>query len=205
MAQQSQALHQVLSIGHRDGTHFPDEKIDLGWVSNLPTVCQMLFPQILSGGMAFPSYRWLCSYWILGEWHPPKLCNTSEADQPVVIAPRAPVARLCGWHRGALCPRSAHQFSTCRWQGPTHLSLRRDAASEGRASASLQAPTSVMLFWDRLQGHGEGTDSGPSLDAPFPSAPLHLGLRQSWGTLASSRGSPEHQTRDPSTSVSHER
>lgn len=65
--------------------------------------------------------------------------------------------------KGALhCP-PARQLSG----GPTHLSLRRDEAREGRASASLQAPTSVMLFWDKLQRHSEGKGSGPSLMA-FP-------------------------------------
>lgn len=52
--------------------------------------------------------------------------------------------------------------------GPTHLSLRRDAAKEGRALASLQAPTLVMLFWDKLQRYSKWKGSGPHLQSPFP-------------------------------------
>lgn len=49
----------------------------------------------------------------------------------------------------------------------THLSLRRDLARAGRASASLQAPTSVILFWDRLGRHREETVQDPSVRLSF--------------------------------------
>lgn len=93
---------------------------------------------------------------------PLKLCNTDTAEKPTVTASRSQCGTL-QWARGGHAGGSLPSGPPAQ-QGPTHLRLRRDAASEGRASASLQAPTSVMLFWDKLQGHRGRAE----LVRPFP-------------------------------------
>lgn len=103
-----------------------------------------------------------------------------------------------GWalhlHEGGSPPSPPTSDQWRRRQGvPTHLSLRRDGAREGRASASLQAPTSVMLFWDRLQGHtARGRAQGQMFRPPAHQRPPTPG--QSWGAPTSPHSGPEQQT-----------
>lgn len=62
-------------------------------------------------------------------------------------------------------------------------------ASAGRASASLQAPMSVMLFWDRLQGDSDGQGSGP-IARPVPIRVHRPGVRSELGNSRFLTGRP---------------
>lgn len=101
-----------------------------------------------------------CLCWVLGGCpplpNPTKLCNTSPTEQPVATASRD----LAAGNQGGSLPTPSPPAQHLTDRDPTHLSLRRDVASAGRASASLQAPTSVMLFWDKLQGCNRGRAQG---------------------------------------------
>lgn len=107
---------------------------------------------------------------------PTKLCNTNPTEQPVATASRD----LAAGNQGGSLPTPQPPAQHLTDGDPTHLSLRRDAASAGRASASLQAPTSVMLFWDKLQGYHKGEGSGSNLNAPTHQRSCRR-LTQSWG------------------------
>lgn len=145
---------------------------------NLPFLRGLL--TLLSRVVASPISSGVCSCWVLGRCpplpNPTKLCNTSPTEQPVATASRD----LAAGNQGSSLPTPGPPAQHLTDGDPTHLSLRRDAASAGRASASLQAPTSVMLFWDKLQGGNEGEGSGPNLNAPTHQRSCPR-LGQSWG------------------------
>ena len=159
---------------------------------NLPFLRGLL--TLLSRVVSSPISSRVCSCWVLGRCpplpNPTKLCNTSPTEQPVVTASRD----LAAGNQGGSLPTPSPPAQHLTDGDPTHLSLRRDVASAGRASASLQAPTSVMLFWDKLQGCNRGGLRAKP-ECPYPPA-LMPQARAELGTSASSQGGPGQQMQD---------